>query len=182
MINKIKIAGMEYTIVEKALNPGYQGIEDDYLLGQCQYPAATIEIDIDATESRKKQTIIHEMMHAVFFESGVVIDGEEKIVNQLGLTMYQVLKDNDFSWLKNEQQLIQDRHMVISPILETGKLYKNEWSNRIVNVHPSVYDIIHEFSELDVDSLTDDELNRAESAANNIGIDIRQEKRKRNIK
>lgn len=36
MINKIKIAGMEYTIVEKALNPGYQGIEDDYLLGQCQ--------------------------------------------------------------------------------------------------------------------------------------------------
>ncbi|MDK6577106.1 hypothetical protein QP281_24860, partial [Escherichia coli] len=99
-----------------------------------------------------------------------------------GLTMYQVLKDNDFSWLKNEQQLIQDRHMVISPILETGKLYKNEWSNRIVNVHPSVYDIIHEFSELDVDSLTDDELNRAESAANNIGIDIRQEKRKRNIK
>lgn len=41
--------------------------------------------------------------------------------------------------------------------------------------------IINNFSELDVTQLSEDELNFAHSAANNIGLDVMQEMRRRQV-
>ena len=40
------------------------------------------------------------MLHAVVCESGAVIENEEDVVNQMGLVLYQILRDNDLSFIK----------------------------------------------------------------------------------
>ena len=57
-----------------------------------------IEINDKIHKTRQDQTLVHELTHAMFFEAG--LEDEEDLVNRLGLILYQVLKDNDFSWLR----------------------------------------------------------------------------------
>lgn len=62
---------------------------------------AEILISENLSDSRKEQTLFHEMVHAMLFESGSDEYDNEELVNQLGLIMYQVFRDNDF---KSEKQ------------------------------------------------------------------------------
>lgn len=94
MLDKIKVAGIDYDVVLKDLSTRN---DDEIQLGFCIYSENKIEINDQVHVERQKQTLIHEMMHAIFQEAG--IEDDEDIVNRLGLVLYQVLKDNDFSWL-----------------------------------------------------------------------------------
>lgn len=99
MVNHIKVAGITYKVVEKDLSTRHEesyGVE----MGYCIVTDDTIEINESLTQERKEQTLIHEMTHAMFFEAGLSRDDEEDTVNRLSLVLYQVLKDNDFSWLR----------------------------------------------------------------------------------
>lgn len=61
----------------------------------------SIYIEPDLPEQKKWQTLLHEVMHAVYWQCGLTkdkniqADVEEKIIHALSMGMYQVLKDND---------------------------------------------------------------------------------------
>lgn len=97
MLEKIKIGGMEYQV--KEVKFGESNV--DVTLGECHFETANILINENLSDSRKEQTLFHELVHAMLFEAGSVEYDNEELVNQLGLIMYQVFKDNDF---KSEKQ------------------------------------------------------------------------------
>lgn len=84
----VNVAGINYEVKE------VEGLTFDHGLGgQIIYPKGIIKIDSDLCEDKKEQVFVHEMLHAIFTESGYD-DHEEDMVNRLGITLYQVLKDN----------------------------------------------------------------------------------------
>ena len=97
MLEKIKIGGMEYQVKEVKFGES----NSDVTLGECHFETADILINENLSDNRKEQTLFHEMVHAMLFEAGSIEYDNEELVNQLGLIMYQVFKDNDF---KSEKQ------------------------------------------------------------------------------
>ena len=49
------------------------------------------------------QTLIHEITHGILVEAGY-INHEEEQADRIGKILYQVLVDNDFSWLKSRKE------------------------------------------------------------------------------
>lgn len=96
LVDKIIVGGIEYAVEFKELE-----CDGGVQLGYCRIPIATLEINNhNISEQIQKQTIIHEMTHAIMHEAGVDLgDDEERVVNHMSLVLYQVLKDNDFSWI-----------------------------------------------------------------------------------
>lgn len=105
MLDKIKVGGIVYDVEFKELEAD-RGVQ----LGWCEYAKSKIEINNhNISEQKQEQTIIHEMTHAIIHEAGLDFgDDEERIVNHISLVLHQVLKDNDFSWLRN---LNKKRHL-----------------------------------------------------------------------
>ncbi|MFN0604407.1 ImmA/IrrE family metallo-endopeptidase [Facklamia hominis] len=96
MLEKVKVGGIDYQVVLKDLDTRSDD-QTGQQLGWCVVGDNLIEINSKAHETRQDQTLIHELTHAMFFEAG--IEDDEDLVNRLGLILYQLLKDNDFSWL-----------------------------------------------------------------------------------
>lgn len=89
----IKVAGVNYSVkhVDRLL--------DNYdFLGQTDYPNNEIKIDSGIGNERENQVLIHELLHAIFYESGYD-EQDEDLINRVGITLHQVLKDNDFSFM-----------------------------------------------------------------------------------
>lgn len=97
MLDKIKVGGIDYQVVLKDLDTRGDD-KNGQQLGWCVMGDNLIEINEKIHKTRQDQTLIHELTHAMFFEAG--LEDEEELVNRLGLILYQVLKDNDFSWLR----------------------------------------------------------------------------------
>ena len=97
MLDKIKIGGIVYEVEFKELEA-----ESGVQLGWCNYAKSKLEINNHNINLQKQeQTLIHEMTHAIMHEAGVGFgDDEERVVNHVGLILHQVLKDNDFSWVR----------------------------------------------------------------------------------
>lgn len=88
----IKIAGIDYNI--ELVNE----IDDDpRLMGACVYQKSVIKIKNGMSTDKKNQTLIHEMLHACLNEAGFE-EQDEDMVNRLGIVLYQVLKENNFSF------------------------------------------------------------------------------------
>ena len=90
MIDKIKVGGITYSIVEQDFveingNRNY--------LGSCDYDNATINVLKELCDEKKEQVIVHELTHAIFHEAGYD-EHDEDMVNRIGLMLHQVLKDN----------------------------------------------------------------------------------------
>lgn len=99
-MEKAKIGGMTYTIVEK----DYVELDEDKnLTGMCDRHALEIELLKNLPKQRKDQTLIHEIMHAVVTEAGLEFDDEEDVVNRLSIVLHQVLVDNDFSFMREDE-------------------------------------------------------------------------------
>ena len=97
MLNDINVAGINYKV---ELKETVEIREDKNYLGACRFKDAIIEISSSMNEQRQEQILIHELMHAIFNEAGIDIENEEDIVNRSSLVLYQVLKDNYFSFLR----------------------------------------------------------------------------------
>lgn len=95
----IKVGGIKYSITETDLSP--YDADGSYRMGNHKEAEALIEIREEMPLQKKEQTLVHELMHAIFAEMGINIENEEDIVNRAGLMLYQVLKDNDFSWVSD---------------------------------------------------------------------------------
>lgn len=87
----INVCGVDYQIYEvKEIehDPGNYGV--------CVYATSHIEIKKHLSDDRKLQTLAHELLHAIFFESGYKEDSEE-MIERVSTVMYQVLKENDLA-------------------------------------------------------------------------------------
>lgn len=94
---EFKVAGVTYTVEESD-----QIIIDNKIgyVGSCDYHETNIEILSSLSESRKNDVLIHELMHAILCEAGFD-EQDEELVDRSARVLHQVLKDNDFSFLKS---------------------------------------------------------------------------------
>jgi hypothetical protein len=72
------------------------------LLGQVSYHDCIIELEPELCDQRKKNVIIHELLHACLFEAGYDEQDEEQ-VRRLGNVLTQVLRDNSFEFLQEDK-------------------------------------------------------------------------------
>lgn len=86
--NKIRVAGIDYDVQE------VDGINDRFnTLGMVNYSKGIIEIDSSISQHRKEQTLVHEILHACFFDAGFE-EQDEAMITRVGVVLYQALKDN----------------------------------------------------------------------------------------
>jgi hypothetical protein len=104
MIHIVIIGGMAFTVEEVAdlhmfENQNGMAVKKG-LWGHITYEDNKIQLEQAMTEQRKHQILIHEIVHGCFNEMGIEKDDEENLVNRLGIILYQVLRDNDFSFIQ----------------------------------------------------------------------------------
>lgn len=93
MTDTINIAGINYTV------ESFETDVDRNLMGRLAYDTAQIYIRKDLPVDKKYETLLHEVMHAVYMNTGLQQgDEEEKIVTALSSGIYQFLKDNKDVW------------------------------------------------------------------------------------
>lgn len=102
MLEKIKVGGIDYDVYIKDLSKA--DTPELIRMGMHSEVQAVIEVSDKLSKQKRDQTFVHEMLHAVVSESGAIIEKEEEVVNQLGLVLYQVLKDNDLSFIREEKR------------------------------------------------------------------------------
>ncbi|WP_303976783.1 hypothetical protein [Streptococcus danieliae] len=94
-MESVKIGGLTYTVSKK---PDLQGRTGDW--GHIVYKTQEIELDDSLSEQLENQTLIHEITHGILIEAGYTDHNEEQ-ADRIGKILYQVLTDNDFSWLRD---------------------------------------------------------------------------------
>lgn len=89
--DEIKIGGATYQVITED-----HLIDDDvYKWGSTDVGQKIIRLTTDISIQAIKQTFIHELTHAIMYESG--LDdywSNEQIVNQTSLVLYQVINEN----------------------------------------------------------------------------------------
>jgi hypothetical protein len=78
--------------------------KDDYLdagglLGEVDYASLTIFVKSDIPTVRQQQVLLHEAAHAMLYELGYEQYNEENLIRPLEMGLYQILSDNDFTFL-----------------------------------------------------------------------------------
>lgn len=93
--DKFKVAGITYTVeyADVIENDGTRNIN-----GTCTLQSSSIKIANRISHERKKYTIIHELLHAMYYECDL-LEHEEDTVVRISAIINQVLQDNNFSWL-----------------------------------------------------------------------------------
>lgn len=85
----IRVQGIDYTIKE------FDGDLDANLMGREQYAKAKIYINKDMPESKKRETLLHELLHIVYANAYLQPgDDEERVVGALATGLYQIFADN----------------------------------------------------------------------------------------
>lgn len=95
-MKKVKVGGVTYKI-KREKNLMHDQRE---AYGSCDHKELVIKMNDSINDQRYNQTLIHEIMHAVFDEAGLDLDNEEDIVNRISLVWYQVLIENKFDFFK----------------------------------------------------------------------------------
>ena len=89
MTDTINIAGISYSV------ESFETDVDRNLMGRLAYDTAQIYVRKDLPIDKKLETLLHEVIHAVYMNAGLQPgDDEEKIVTALSSGIYQFLKDN----------------------------------------------------------------------------------------
>lgn len=96
MENTVKVGGVTYDV---EIVDDLHGSDGEW--GCIKYKRALIQLDSGLEQQIHNQTFVHEMTHAMLVEAGYS-DHEEDMANRLGLVLYQVLKDNDLSFIREQ--------------------------------------------------------------------------------
>jgi hypothetical protein len=95
---KFRVGAIDYVVTE---TPNLLHKHD--LFGQVTYDDGIIEIEPTLSQQRKHNVIVHELLHACLFEAGYDEQDEEQ-VRRLGNVLTQVLRDNDFAFMRDEDE------------------------------------------------------------------------------
>lgn len=91
---KIHFCGHDFPVTEVAHLDG----DDNW--GRTDLARMTIKIEKDLCDSKKRETLIHEMLHIALRASGffteLSVKDEEKHVKAWAVNIYGILKDNNF--------------------------------------------------------------------------------------
>lgn len=88
---KYEIAGVTYNVEE------VNGLADTEHFGYINFADSVIRIDANLSEDRKRQTLAHELAHALLYEAGFE-DHDEELASRIGRVLHMFLRDNDFSY------------------------------------------------------------------------------------
>jgi Zn-dependent peptidase ImmA (M78 family) len=100
--NQIEVAGIKYIVEEL---PFIEINQNRNYMGLCSYDQTKIQVITSISDDRKRETFVHELTHAIMNEAGFHLTEErgphtEEAVERIGKVLFQVLRDNDFSWFK----------------------------------------------------------------------------------
>ncbi len=88
---EIKVAGHQYRVKVKNGSWG----DDSRLRGNCSSQELEIKIDSNMPKSRRVETLLHEIGHAIYHEYNIQDeDREERTVTAFATGLHQVLTDN----------------------------------------------------------------------------------------
>lgn len=94
--SKIRIIGFEWKVKEDK-DVAYEGA----IHGATHTMSQTIFLEPANTVQKQEQTFLHEIMHAIWWQTGLgkryseKRELEEEVISALSNGLYQVLKDND---------------------------------------------------------------------------------------
>jgi len=95
---KVKVGAMVYTV---EIVPNMYA--DRQLYGEVIYDQQVIKIAGDINEARQFNVFLHELTHAILFESGDVVDHDERFVRSFSNLLTQVVFDN--GWIVGNGQV-----------------------------------------------------------------------------
>jgi hypothetical protein len=84
----VKVGAVEYSVAEVA---GLR-LDGAEMCGLCRVGPCQIEVKADMPAARARETLLHEVIHAVNSEYGIGL--KERQVQALGTALVQVLRDN----------------------------------------------------------------------------------------
>lgn len=87
----IKVGPHKYTVIQ--MHKDWHGETDSF--GQCDTSAQTIKLSADMLCTRQVETVIHEILHAIYYEYSLEkCDDEEHMVSVLGQALTALFVDN----------------------------------------------------------------------------------------
>ncbi|CAH0041736.1 TPA: hypothetical protein ACU3I3_002005 [Staphylococcus aureus] len=92
----INVCGVKYKIVQ------LEDVDNNpSCLGLCIYKDSLIQLKQGLSFERKKQILIHELLHAMMYEAGYE-EHDEGLVNNLSIVINQVISQNDIKATLNK--------------------------------------------------------------------------------
>ena len=90
MLESIRILGCDYDVAETD-----RISRDGYTYGEVDHVEQVIKISKELKPQRKAETLLHEVIHTIFFELRENdLHDNERVVNSLAATLLQVFRDN----------------------------------------------------------------------------------------
>lgn len=81
----------------------------DGVWGLVDYGSSTIEIEEGISLSKTRETLAHEMAHAIIHEAGIRdLEEEEEYVTAIGPVLAMVLRDNDFTFMRDDEPVLTE--------------------------------------------------------------------------
>lgn len=93
--DKVRIGSIDY---EVNLTKGLAARDDVW--GLISYGNPTIELEDTLAGSKLREVLAHEMIHGLLHEAGYH-DHEEEMVIRLGTVFASMLRDNDFTFMRD---------------------------------------------------------------------------------
>lgn len=95
---EVKIGATKYKVANlKVIDSAAQGV----VMGEVDYPKCLITLLGPLNRARKEETLIHEVLHAIFFEAGY-LEHNEEMVDRLTPFLYSFIKENNLDKLFDE--------------------------------------------------------------------------------
>ena len=95
------------------------------VLGECDTSNLTLLLDNQRPDIRIAKTLMHEISHAMLFEVNDRNWLDEDLVDTLQTALFDLLRNNDFSWMREEAQE-QGEEVVFVPVKDKkGKKGEN---------------------------------------------------------
>ena len=95
---EVKIGATKYKIANsQVIDPAARGV----VMGEVDYPSCLITLLGPLNKTRKEETLIHEILHAIFFEAGY-LEHSEEMVDRLTPFLYSFIKENNLDKLFDE--------------------------------------------------------------------------------
>ena len=104
---KVKVGGMSFGIsTDASVHLGIEESAGERVYGQMDPTAARIVLHPGMADSRARQVMVHELLHAAIFSAGLGLtdEVEEPIVRALEGPVLQILRDNPalVKWLTDK--------------------------------------------------------------------------------